>query len=97
MPRTYSSLCSQAAAQTDRQNALSKLAELEGVLQQALDQRVCASEEALRSQSHLAKKTSELNAAQQHLQRQQQELAALQVCMVTATVPFTEPVTGCVQ
>ncbi len=62
----------QAAAQTARQNALGKLAELEGILQQALDQRTQASEEAHRSQSQLA------------AQRQQQELAILQVSSVFA-------------
>ena len=72
--------CMQAAAQTDRQNALSKLAELEGVLQQALDQRRQISEEAHKSQAQLTKKVDELSAAQQQLQQQQQELAVLKVC-----------------
>ena len=69
----------QAAAQTDKQNALSKLAELEVVLQQALDQRGLASEEAHRRQTHLKKKTEELSAAQQHVQQLQRQLASLQV------------------
>ncbi|DBB01920.1 hypothetical protein WJX77_010809 [Trebouxia sp. C0004] len=67
-----------AAAQTERQNALGKLAELEGILQQALDQRTQASEEAHRSQSQVAAQRDELRASQQQLQRQQQELALLQ-------------------
>jgi len=74
----------QAAAQTERQNALGKLAELEGILQQALDQRTQASEEAHRSQSQLAAQRDELSASQQQLQRQQQELAILQVSSVFA-------------
>ncbi len=69
----------QAAAQTDRQNALSKLAELEGILQQALDQRAQATEEAHTAQTQLTKKITELSAAQQQLQQQQQDLAILQV------------------
>lgn len=70
----------QVAAQADRHNALAKLAELEGVLQQALDQRAQASEEASRAHSQLAKKSGELATAQQQLQRQHQEVTALQVC-----------------
>lgn len=70
----------QVAAQTDRHNALAKLGELEGVLQQALDQRAQASEEASRVHSQLTKKTGELTAAQQQLQQQHQELTVLQVC-----------------
>lgn len=71
---------SQVAAQTDSHNALAKLAELEGVLQQALDQRAQASEEASRVHSQLIKQNGELGAAQQRLQQQQQELTDLQVC-----------------
>lgn len=67
-------LCMQAAAQAERQNALGKLAELEGILQQALDQRTQASEEAHRSQRQLAAQSDELSASQQQLQRQQQQL-----------------------
>lgn len=69
----------QVAAQTDRHNALAKLAELEGVLQQALDQRSQASEEASRAHSQLTKQNGELIEAQQQLQQQQQELTVLQV------------------
>ena len=71
----------QVAAQTDSHNALAKLAELEGVLQQALDQRTQASEEASRVHSQLSKKNGELTEAQQQLKQQQQELTVLQVCV----------------
>lgn len=71
----------QVAAQTDGHNALAKLAELEGVLQQALDQRTQASEEASRVHSQLSKKNGELTEAQQQLKQQQQELTVLQVCV----------------
>ena len=77
-------LCMQAAAQTERQNALGKLAELEGILQQALDQRTQASEEAHRSQRQLAAQSDELSASQQQLQWQQQQLALLQVSSALA-------------
>ena len=76
--------CMQVAAQAERQNALGKLAELEGILQQALDQRTQASEEAHRSQSQLAAQSGELSASQQQLQRQQQQLAILQVSSALA-------------
>jgi len=76
----------QAAAQTERQNALGKLAELEGILQQALDQRTQASEEAHRSQSQLAAQSDELSASQQ--QRQQQQLTLLQVSSALAPLLF---------
>ena len=69
----------QTAAQTHKQNALAKLAELEGVLQQALNQRAQASDEAGRVLSQLKKESAELAAAQQQLQQQRQELAGLQV------------------
>ncbi len=78
----------QAAAQTERQNALGKLAELEGILQQALDQRTQASEEAHRSQSQLAAQSDELSASQQQLQRQQQQLTLLQVSSALAPLLF---------
>lgn len=68
----------------ERQNALGKLAELEGILQQALDQRTQASEEAHRSQSQLTAQSDELSASKQQLQRQQQELAFLQVSSALA-------------
>lgn len=70
----------QIAAQTDKHNALAKLAELEVVLQQALNQRAQASEEASRALDQLKKKNGELAAAQQQLQQQHKELTALQVC-----------------
>ncbi len=79
-------LCMQAAAQTERQNALGKLAELEGILQQALDQRAQASEEAHRSQNQLTALSDELSVSQQQLKRQQQPLALLQVS--SALVPL---------
>lgn len=69
----------QASAQTDRQHALAKLAELEGVLQQALDQRAQASAEAQSSLAQLRQKSSELSAAEQQLQKLQQEVHTLQV------------------
>ena len=81
-------LSMQAAAQTERQNALGKLAELEGILQQALDQRTQASEEAHRSQSQLAAQSDELSASQQQLQRQQQQLTLLQVSSALAPLLF---------
>lgn len=69
----------QAAAQAERHHALAKLAELEGVLQQALDQRAQASADAQTHLTQLSNTSSELSAAQQQLQQQQLELQALQV------------------
>lgn len=72
-------VCTQALAQADRQHALAKLAELEKVLQQALNQRAQASAEAQNHLAHLRQKGSELAALQQQLQQQQQELQTSQV------------------
>ena len=76
----------QTAAQTDKQHALAKLTELEGVLQQALDQRTQATEEVSNVQTQLKTKHTELLVAQQQLQQQQQKIAILQV--IIASQPY---------
>ena len=82
----------QTAAQTDRQHALAKLTELEGVLQQALDQRSQAAVEASNAQNQLRTEHAELLSAQQQLQQQQQEIAVLQV--MTAHQPYMQCIAG---
>lgn len=71
--------CTQAAAQADKHNALAKLAEVEGVLQQALHQHAQASAQAQTHLAQLRQKNNELNSVQQQLQQRQQEMEALQV------------------